>query len=608
MACLAFRVLVGRARRICVVAAVGVGVVVVAPAARAEGSSGPVVSLSGPAWDSPNQTSSTGVLGLDVTANDTGSGVVSITTTVNGLLYADGPHAQHPCASGGCSLFANGAINLADLHPGDNDVEVDATDTAGKVTPTEWAITIGSGEDPGIQAVEVQDMEREYGIPLSAASSRLALQDAAAPILDQIDAAIGPAASGDDWFAASTGRLEIGVVSSTDPPSGPNVTAAQRILANASLLSQADFVSVANSLADLQSAQAQIDRSLSDLEESGLVSTAVEPSINSVTLTEANGLKANALAEIARVVANSMSATFPSVHVQTEGADRPTVGITDASCGYHHSAITTVPSSSKWTMCDPVLRGGVTVSDNVTQTCTLGFMAKGTGEPAMPGTGAPDNAKVVLTAGHCLFYSDLVSTAPHLPPWYAFNSRGNPRPFQFLTGWFGYEYGTAAPGPVSSQGDFGGIEMTQNADYWQFHSDIYAGASTPVYSIRGDGRRKEGDEVCAVSAIPLGTGQTGPNGPVPNDKANKHATCGHVTKLDVNDPAGRPGSIGYTDVKGLVETSITNVPRGGSGGPIFLNHHGYGLIQGFLHSEHDMMVYQPIKQVESILGVKIAGF
>jgi hypothetical protein len=52
-------------------------------------------------------------------------------------------------------------------------------------------------------------------------------EDATTPWLDSIDAAIGSAASGDDWFDPTTGRLQIGVASN-GPLTGPMSTPRHR--------------------------------------------------------------------------------------------------------------------------------------------------------------------------------------------------------------------------------------------------------------------------------------------------------------------------------------------------------------------------------------------
>jgi hypothetical protein len=133
-----------------------------------------------------------------------------------------------------------------------------------------------AGLGTAVQTTAADSLESESGLTPNQAYAELQYQDAATPWLDSIDPAIGSAASGDDWFDPTTGRLTIGVVSN-GPPSGPNVDTATQILSDHALLGGADFVPVTYSLAALEAGQSGIDDQLGPLEQLGEVMTSIDP-------------------------------------------------------------------------------------------------------------------------------------------------------------------------------------------------------------------------------------------------------------------------------------------------------------------------------------------
>lgn len=573
---------------------------------------GPSLSLSGAAYDTPVQTTNSGSIPLDVSATEpNGPGIVSIATTVNGQSYANGPHATQSCSAGACPLSANGTINLADLQPGDNDVIVTATDAAGNSTPVEWSILLPGPEDSSVQTLAAQSMSTDLGISIADANSRLAYQDSVAPLLDSIDAAIGTSASGSEWFDSSTGRLEIGVVSSTNPPSGSNVDAAKQILSDHGLLGDADFVTVAHSYSDLQNGQAQLDQQLIGLEDANLVLIGIDPSTNSVLLDEADDLTAAQQAEIAAAIAAS------TVRVTTTTEPTGDLGAVAAVPGTVPSPPPPPPSASScatrdvfgdgdlWVVCDPSLRGGVTINSETAPSafvCTLGFPAEGTGG-GQAGIAIPAGSKVVLTAGHCL-YDARTQSLETQPNWTSYDSLGLAH--RFFGGGpgaaYGYEYGQYTNGT----GDDGYLTVNLvNQPYWMPHAGIYAGTANPDYSITGAGTVRKGEMVCLTSANPLSTSSSGFDHS--DNSQNKHVVCAKVRNPDVYrinfGPAHSPKYIYH-----LVQTNIQTIVEGSSGGPMWKDHIGYGLNVGVMKNAPHYELFQNIGLPLQRWGAKISGF
>lgn len=110
----------------------------------------PVVSISGSAYDAQTQQSTSGSGSLTVSASDAApdhatSGVVSISTYVDGQVVTGAPTASQACTQGGCSLSANGQIDFDSLSPGGHTIEVRVLDAAGNVGESDWAVVVGSG-------------------------------------------------------------------------------------------------------------------------------------------------------------------------------------------------------------------------------------------------------------------------------------------------------------------------------------------------------------------------------------------------------------------------------------------------------------------------------
>lgn len=444
-------------------------------------------------------------------------------------------------------------------------------------------------EDPNVQAIEVSSLVQNQGISQAQASSDIALQDAVSPLIDSIDATIGPSASGDAWFDLARGRFEVGVVSATNPPSGANVDAARTILGNAGVLANTDFVNVAFSANDLMAAQAALDQQLAGQEQAGEVNTGIDPTTNSITVDEASGVNATddgIIRQAAATAATPSGQIVPVTFTVDNSSDLRGIA---AACGFHD--IVPPNPTTNWLMCDPPLRGGVALDDGNFTACTLGFNARGSGTARVP-----LNARVVFTAGHCIQQSLDLTLGGQLPPWESYDAAGNPHNVRASGAQYAYEF--------DPQGDWG--ELTNSHEpYWLPTADIYAGSASPDYSIAKDGISKLRMTVCMTSAIPLSSTTTGRG--VPDPTANRHATCGQVTGLNK--------TLCYQVVQGppvcvqhLVATNITRAVQGSSGGPIYSNHIGRGLVAALTSPPGWRMYYQPIRPVERRDGAYIFGF
>jgi hypothetical protein len=160
------------------------------------------------------------------------------------------------------------------------------------------------------------------GMSIQQALSGLEFQHASSEIMDDLEAAIGEA-SGDIWFDWSDrrGRLKIPVAGSSDPPSGPNVDAAKRILSSRGLLDRADFVRVRWSMGDLMAGQERAWDVLEPLALVGRISAGIDPPTNSVVIDTADDMTA----EQHEVVDAAIRAAGVSVRVEPSlgpGPDR----------------------------------------------------------------------------------------------------------------------------------------------------------------------------------------------------------------------------------------------------------------------------------------------
>jgi hypothetical protein len=265
------------------------------------------------------------------------------------------------------------------------------------------------------------------------------------------------------------------------------------------------------------------------------------------------------------------------------------------ACGFNDIGAN-VPN---WVTCDPSLRGGIAINNDLFD-CTAGFNAR-----ILSGSGF-----AVMTAGHCI--QDIpVGTLPgfNLPARRSYDAAGRP-----------HDIGGAGrpqrqPYVAGPGGDYGYFTNDHNG-YWKARQTIYGGAASQQYAIRADGTSRIGMEICMSSAIPLANPRT-PG--IPDVSANRHATCGHVWRLNVT-ACEQFTLVGTYCVRHEGMTTIGVTVPGSSGGPYFLNHTAYGLhtARAALNDalvkctpisfcNNNFSIYQGIRAAEKGLGVSVLG-
>ena len=107
----------------------------------------PAMTLSGSAYEPGVPITTDTSLSLNASATDSSStietsGVVQISTQIDGQPSTMGPNASDTCPKGNCPLSASGTINTANLTNGAHDITVVATDGAGNATSYGWSIDV----------------------------------------------------------------------------------------------------------------------------------------------------------------------------------------------------------------------------------------------------------------------------------------------------------------------------------------------------------------------------------------------------------------------------------------------------------------------------------
>lgn len=296
--------------------------------------------------------------------------------------------------------------------------------------------------------------------------------------------------------------------------------------------------------AELTAAQQNLDRQLSSLFSAGAVSTSINAPADDVVIRTAAGLTSAQLGEI------STDASSSTVPVIVESSSYGSLVATTASCAFISNSI-----AANQLFCDPPLRGGVVIGGSVGE-CTAGFLV----------WSVSNNVPYLMTAGHCIaqdnqlwqtrFSNDSLHNIG-----YAHSSNWGPGDWGIIgienpSGW-----DTGAGSFVWVGPSYEGL-TTQNSLY-----PIDAAANPPF-----------GITVCGTGGLPL-----------PDGYSAYHTDCGTVTGTGVvaleTDSAGSQAT-----VSNLVETDVCTGKPGESGGPLYKQNYGYGILSAF-YSSCDTLYY-----------------
>lgn len=381
-------------------------------------------------------------------------------------------------------------------------------------------------------------------ITASEARRRLRIQDRFNNLSDDIAVAIASADFGGTWFDDDDGgRLKIGIKGTQSPPPRSKTAAAEQILEDHDF-TDADFVTVDWSVAELDAAEDELDGHLGSLARDGKATTSVSQSTNTLTVERISALIPSDEAELSAAVAEV------DVRVVVETVDLASLyGTSGAStCGLIFSTNL---------VCDTPFRGGAYIEDESTS-CTGGFLANS----------RSDGKLYLLTAGHCV--SDMrhpftVRTAD----WSTYDKDatrmmiGKPHRGSTDVGQGNIiDAGVIAVIPAGSSNP-SPLWAASPPRYVYVTSSTNPGANTTHderYEIARVRAPAERSIYCMTGAPAFANG--------------RHTVCGRVKKTlqrvrDQGDPLEPRSAIMRIDLCGP--------GLGSSGGPLYKNHTGYGI-------------------------------
>jgi hypothetical protein len=407
--------------------------------------------------------------------------------------------------------------------------------------------------DPGDASVEQMAAEYyvdEYGGTPSEALTWLDTQNRADTLGDALGDAL-PEGFGGLWFDNPTRRIKIALTA--DTPTGPVETE----LSRRGLTNDVDLVTVDYTENELRQAQPDIEDSLADLTDDGLVSIGRGVSSNSIEVTVASSATDQQRSRIDEV------ADSAPVRVTVLRSSEADLTVTPAACTFPH--------------CDPPLRGGVEIAssddkDDDAHLCTAGFLARG----------RTDQKPYLLTSGHCMnnFDDDDSRWFAKVPgdDWENIGPNHNP-----------YLWG--------DDGDVGLISIEADS-IWRIsalggrirplvyvqHSGTGSTPADASYYIRRVGTNQKGRIICMTGAV-------------------GGSSCGTTTNPDVEKKfnAGLFG-IGGTKVRHLVEMKDCDPQEGDSGAPLFRKHVAYGSFSG---GKDCLQYFEGARRTEDLLNVNV---
>jgi DNA-binding beta-propeller fold protein YncE len=226
-----------------------------------------------------------------------------------------------------------------------------------------------------VDATEAESYSEAHDVPPETAEARLELQQRAAAIVGQLQAALGDEYAG-VWFDNQAGEFVIPVL--TGPGAGRIRAEIVKVAARDEIGDAFRFGSAQYSWSDLEAAQDRLNASLRALILKGLAKTSIDPETNSVAVGEARFAALGGAAELHRKVEREGDAAV--VEPEAEAV----FGALPQTCAFDERR------------CSRPLRGGVRIVNGVNQPdseCTAGFKA----------VGKELGNRFLLTAGHCVW-------------------------------------------------------------------------------------------------------------------------------------------------------------------------------------------------------------
>jgi len=224
-------------------------------------------------------------------------------------------------------------------------------------------------ENADLQLFAADHYAQVHRVDSAEALRRLAIQDQAAGLDDELSNLLGSQYAG-IWFDADDGgRVKVGIA----PGAAAQTASVQRIVYSYALTTMTDLVSVRYTEGQLQDMQESARRSLDDMIDSGHASTAYNTKSNAVVITAPVRLPSSEEARIQSLARNAW--------VRVRRVNAPALMGQYDTCNI--------------TFCNPPMRGGRGIAAAKGGNCTAGFVAQ---------SRTVFNDWWMLTAGHCVFF------------------------------------------------------------------------------------------------------------------------------------------------------------------------------------------------------------
>jgi len=402
---------------------------------------------------------------------------------------------------------------------------------------------LSTREDPDLQQVAVAYYVEKYRVEPEEALRRLAIQDRAAGIEDELTRLLGDQYAGIWYDHADRGRMKIGLTRRAEVHAG----AVRALLDRYELGAEADTVTAEFSVAELERRQGAIRHEIADLIEAAHALTSYDTRLNKVVVTVLAALPARE--EVRLKSLSALSWVF------IRRIDIPTLAGEPISCNV--------------TFCNSPLRGGREMS-GAHGVCTIAFMARDRINP---------DQFWALTAGHCISLTGDTT-------WSARNEAGQVMVFGSTA------YFTDAD--TSGSGGDAGIVSIDPWRSWAAPAPIPAvvvkgSAQTtynPNYQIRATSFSSIGQILCR-------TGRT------------TGTECGEVFNLGADETTWYDGVFYHT--RNMGEVDMCGSRSGDSGGPFYKNGRAYGILSSYVSIGPAWCYegYQGVRGAENLLGVDV---
>jgi streptogrisin C len=415
-------------------------------------------------------------------------------------------------------------------------------------------------ESPNIQKLGAAYYAGKYRISEEEATRRIAIQDQAAGIDNDLAALLGDQFAGIWYDAGDNGRLKIGLTSS----GGRQIEEVRQIALRYGVLDVTDMVFVRYSISQLERIRDSIRPDLDEMLLAGHARTSYNTMTNRVTVKTLNRLSVSEEATLRRV-----SAVAGVSIVRT---DIPSLLVTfKTGSPQANPAPTPLPNICFIGLCDPPFRGGRAFKNPTG--CTAGFIAHYTSDPGV---------SLIMTAGHCIFATTGIGGI-----WSAKDGLNQEHNLGAADGYvFSGSYG----------GDAGVIRLDLNG-FWASPMPTFSLIVNPFnstttfdlqYEIQHTSTSSMGQLLCRTGA------STG-------------TECGFVSDLGV-DVAGDNINNQIYWVRNMGELDVCGAKGGDSGGPIYKKHKAYGLMvsgvdAGILGCYE---YYQGIRGAQNLLNVNVS--